>query len=163
MSTYQFESRNDELLLLSFFFFFLKVTSKKDQQQYWMRADEPYRFVTVNEFVEAFQSFHIGQKLKENLSVPFDKTTSHPAALTTRKYGTSTKEILTTCARRELLLMKRNSFVYSFKVLQVGKYIYYLILFISSWLKRWSYCFPSDYSDVIGMYDGLFPDNHAPA
>lgn len=128
-----------------------------------MRADEPYRFVTVNEFVEAFQSFHIGQKLKENLSVPFDKTTSHPAALTTRKYGTSTKEILTTCARRELLLMKRNSFVYSFKVLQVGKYIYYLILFISSWLMRWSYCFPSDYSDVIGMHDGLFPDNHAPA
>ncbi|KAL2489953.1 ABC transporter G family member 40 [Forsythia ovata] len=36
--------------------FLQEVTSKKDQQQYWTRRDEPYRFVTVGEFAEAFQS-----------------------------------------------------------------------------------------------------------
>ncbi|KAI3455373.1 hypothetical protein Pfo_012036 [Paulownia fortunei] len=99
--------------------FLQEVTSKKDQQQYWMRVDEPYRFVTVSEFVEAFQSFHVGQTLKGNLASPFDKSKSHPAALTTRKYRTRTKDLLKACSSREMLLMKRNSFVYFFKILQV--------------------------------------------
>ncbi|EYU21591.1 hypothetical protein MIMGU_mgv1a0002271mg, partial [Erythranthe guttata] len=99
--------------------FLQEVTSKKDQQQYWMRINEPYRFVTVSEFVEAFKSFHIGRSLNENLASPFDKTKSHPAALTTRKYGTTTKELLRICSIREILLMKRNSFVYIFKILQM--------------------------------------------
>ncbi|KAL7099781.1 hypothetical protein ACP275_09G107200 [Erythranthe tilingii] len=99
--------------------FLQEVTSMKDQQQYWMRINEPYRFVTVSEFVEAFKSFHIGRRLNENLASPFDKTKSHPAALTTRKYGTTTKELLRICSIREILLMKRNSFVYIFKILQM--------------------------------------------
>ncbi|KAK9266288.1 hypothetical protein L1049_001810 [Liquidambar formosana] len=37
--------------------FLQEVTSRKDQGQYWVRKDEPYRFVTVKEFAEAFQSF----------------------------------------------------------------------------------------------------------
>ena len=32
------------------------------------------------------QSFHIGQKLSDELVVPFDKTKGHPTALTTKKY-----------------------------------------------------------------------------
>nr|GFA98364.1 pleiotropic drug resistance protein 1-like [Tanacetum cinerariifolium] len=36
------------------------VTSKKDKQQYWMRRDDPYRFVTAEEFAKAYQSFHVG-------------------------------------------------------------------------------------------------------
>ena len=32
------------------------------------------------------QSFHIGQKLSNELVVPFDKTKGHPTALTTKKY-----------------------------------------------------------------------------
>ncbi|KAL8458116.1 hypothetical protein ACS0TY_035847 [Phlomoides rotata] len=98
--------------------FLQEVTSKKDQQQYWMRIDEPYRFMSVHEFVEAFQSFHVGRRLAEDLASPFDKTRSHPAALTTRKYGMTTKELLKACCSRELLLMKRNSFVYLFKIAQ---------------------------------------------
>lgn len=95
------------------------MTSKKDQQQYWAR-DEPYRFITVGELAEAFKSFHIGLRVKESLATPFDKSKSHPAALTKRKYGTTTKELLKACTRREILLMKRNSFVYVFKVMQVS-------------------------------------------
>ncbi|XP_044485865.1 pleiotropic drug resistance protein 1-like [Mangifera indica] len=99
--------------------FLQEVTSKKDQQQYWARGDEPYRFITVKEFADAFQSFHVGRKIGDELGVPFDKRKSHPAALTTEKYGVSKKELWKANVSRELLLMKRNSFVYKFKLMQL--------------------------------------------
>ncbi|KAE8718418.1 Pleiotropic drug resistance protein 1 [Hibiscus syriacus] len=99
--------------------FLQEVTSRKDQKQYWVRKDQPYRFVTANEFSEAFRSFHVGKKLRDELDVPFDKTKSHPAALTTTKYGVGKKELLKACISREYLLMKRNSFVYLFKSIHV--------------------------------------------
>ncbi|XP_076922113.1 pleiotropic drug resistance protein 1-like [Bidens hawaiensis] len=99
--------------------FLQEVTSKKDQEQYWKRRDEPYRFVTSKEFAEAFQSFHVGRKLAHDVATPFDKSKSHPAALTTEKYGLDGKEILKACTDREILLMKRNSFVYFFKLFQL--------------------------------------------
>ncbi|KAF5726223.1 pleiotropic drug resistance protein 1-like isoform X2 [Tripterygium wilfordii] len=99
--------------------FLQEVTSRKDQEQYWMRRDEPYGFVTVKDFAEAFQSFHVGRRLGDELSVPFDKSKGHPAALTTNKYGVSKKELLKICLSREFLLMKRNSFFYIFKLSQL--------------------------------------------
>ncbi|KAK2651448.1 hypothetical protein Ddye_011304 [Dipteronia dyeriana] len=99
--------------------FLQEVTSRKDQQQYWARRNEQYRFVTVNEFAEAFQSFHVGRKLGDELGTPFDKKKSHPAALTTKNYGVGKKELLKACISREFLLMKRNSFVYIFKLTQL--------------------------------------------
>ncbi|XP_057969760.1 pleiotropic drug resistance protein 1-like [Malania oleifera] len=99
--------------------FLQEVTSKKDQKQYWTRKDEPYRFVTSKEFAEAFQSFHVGKAVADELATPFDRTKNHPAALTTTKYGVKTEELLKACASRELLLMKRNSFVYIFKLSQL--------------------------------------------
>lgn len=98
----------------------LQVTSKEDQQQYWTSKDEPYRFITVKEFSDAFQSFHVGRKLADELGTPFDKRKSHPAALTTKPYGVNKKELLKACISREYLLMKRNSFFYYFKLGQVG-------------------------------------------
>lgn len=99
--------------------FLQEVTSRKDQEQYWVRRDEPYGFVTVKEFAEAFQSFHIGRKLGDELAVPFDRSKSHPAALTTSQYGLSKKELFKACLARETLLMKRNKFVYIFKNIQL--------------------------------------------
>ncbi|KAH7846555.1 hypothetical protein Vadar_015347 [Vaccinium darrowii] len=99
--------------------FLQEVTSRKDQEQYWARRDEPYGFVSVKEFAEAFQSFHVGRKLDDELSIPFDKAKSHPAALTTNKYGVSKKQLLKALISREYLLMKRNSFVYIFKMTQL--------------------------------------------
>lgn len=96
------------------------MTSRKDQWQYWARKDELYSFVTVEGFVKGFQSFHIGQKLGDELANPFDKSKCHRAALITKKYGTSKKELLRACFSREFLLMKRNSFVYIFKATQVS-------------------------------------------
>ncbi|KAM0933390.1 putative ABC-type sulfate transporter [Dioscorea sansibarensis] len=99
--------------------FLQEVTSRKDQHQYWSRRDEPYAYVSVNEFSDAFQSFHVGRKLGEELSTPFDRSRNHPAALTTSRYGISKKELLKTNIEREWLLMKRNSFVYIFKIVQL--------------------------------------------
>ncbi|ONK80704.1 uncharacterized protein A4U43_C01F20830 [Asparagus officinalis] len=99
--------------------YILKVTSRKDQQQYWARRDEPYRFIPVKEFADAFQSFHVGRRLAEELSTPFDKSKNHPAALTTSRFGTGKREIFKACLSREFLLMKRNSFVYIFKLFQL--------------------------------------------
>ncbi|KAB5564919.1 hypothetical protein DKX38_004973 [Salix brachista] len=99
--------------------FLQEITSRKDQQQYWMHKDEPYSFVTVEEFVEAFQSFHVGCRIGDALSTPFEKSQSHPAALKTRKYGIGKMELFKACFSREWLLMKRNSFVYFFKLTQL--------------------------------------------
>ncbi|KAJ8640587.1 hypothetical protein MRB53_017281 [Persea americana] len=100
--------------------FLQEVTSRKDQRHYWMHRDQPYRYVPVKELAEAFQSFHIGQRLGDELATPFDKKNSHPAALTTAKYGASKKDLLKASIDRELLLMKRNSFVYFFKMFQLS-------------------------------------------
>ncbi|XP_075663586.1 pleiotropic drug resistance protein 1-like isoform X2 [Castanea sativa] len=99
--------------------FLQEVTSRKDQEQYWACKDEPYSFVTVQEFAEAFQSFHVGRSIGDEVSVPYDKSKSHPAALTTNKYGVNKKELLKANFSREYLLMKRNSFVYIFKLTQL--------------------------------------------
>ncbi|PRQ25661.1 putative monosaccharide-transporting ATPase [Rosa chinensis] len=98
--------------------FLQEVTSKKDQEQYWGSRDEPYRFITVQEFSEAFQSFHVGGTITNELATPFDKTKSHPAALSTNTYGVKKAELVKACLSREFLLMKRNSFVYLFKLTQ---------------------------------------------
>ncbi|KAM4100328.1 hypothetical protein ACB094_05G059900 [Castanea mollissima] len=91
------------------------------QEQYWAQKDEPYNFVTIKDFTEAFQSFHVGQKLKDGLVAQFDRAKRHPVALTTRKYGVKKAELLKACLSREFLLMKRNSFVYIFKFIQIVK------------------------------------------
>ncbi|XWS16999.1 hypothetical protein CRYUN_Cryun33cG0029900 [Craigia yunnanensis] len=99
--------------------FLQEVTSVKDQEQYWENKEQPYNFVTAADFAEAFQSFHIGRKLGDDLATPYDKSKSHPAALTKRNYGVNKKELLKACMSREYLLMKRNLFVYVFKMIQL--------------------------------------------
>eukprot|EP00257_Ricinus_communis_P023764 XP_015583834.1 pleiotropic drug resistance protein 2 isoform X1 [Ricinus communis] len=99
--------------------FLQEVTSKKDQEQYWYKKDQPYSFISVPDFVQGFSSFHIGQQLASDLSVPYNKSRAHPAALVMDKYGISNWELFKACFSREWLLMKRNSFVYIFKTVQI--------------------------------------------
>ncbi|KAE8792534.1 ABC transporter G family member 48 [Hordeum vulgare] len=99
--------------------FLQEVTSKKDQQQYWYLDQEQYRYVPVLEFAEHFKPFHVGQQMLEELQIPFEKSKTHPAALTTSKYGQSSWESFKAVMSREQLLMKRNSFIYIFKVSQL--------------------------------------------
>nr|GMC68650.1 ABC transporter G family member 32 isoform X2 [Ipomoea batatas] len=95
------------------------VVSKKDQQQYWNVADRPFRYTPVAKFAEAFRSYRIGKSLSEELGIPFDRRYNHPAALSTSKYGVSRRELLRTSFDWQLLLMKRNSFIYVFKFIQL--------------------------------------------
>ncbi|ESW34862.1 hypothetical protein PHAVU_001G187800 [Phaseolus vulgaris] len=99
--------------------FLQEVTSKNDQQQYWCRRDEPYRYVSVPQFAEAFHSFHIGEKVAAELKVPYDKNQTHRAALVKDKYGISSWELLKACFSREWLLMKRDKFVYVYRIIQL--------------------------------------------
>ena len=73
----------------------LQVTSKKDQKQYWARREQPYRFVTVKEFAEGFQTYEVGRRIGQELSTPFDKTKNHPAALSTTHYGVGKMALVT--------------------------------------------------------------------
>lgn len=98
----------------------MQVTSKKDQKQYYVKSDHPYRFVTAKEFAEAFKSFHVGQKMLAEIATPFDRSKGHPAALTVKKFGTESGELVKALTEREILLIKRNSFVYLFKIGQVS-------------------------------------------
>ncbi|XP_051134658.1 pleiotropic drug resistance protein 2-like [Andrographis paniculata] len=99
--------------------FLQEVTSKNDQEQYWCRENHPYRYISAPDFAQAFNSFHIGQELAEDLRVPYDKLRAHPAALVKEKYGISNWELFRACFDREWLLMKRSSFIYIFKTTQI--------------------------------------------
>ncbi|TVU03324.1 hypothetical protein EJB05_51147, partial [Eragrostis curvula] len=99
--------------------FLQEVTSRKDQGQYWYRQDRPYRFVPVKKFADAFRTFHVGRSIQNELSEPFDRTRSHPAALATSKFGVDRRELLKATIDRELLLMKRNAFMYIFKAVNL--------------------------------------------
>lgn len=95
------------------------MTSKKDQEQYWADRSKPYRYVTVSEFANRFKNFHVGMRLENELSVPFDRSRGHKAALVFKKYSVPTMELLKACFDKEWLLIKRNSFVYIFKTVQI--------------------------------------------
>ncbi|KAJ7955316.1 Pleiotropic drug resistance transporter [Quillaja saponaria] len=99
--------------------FLQEVMSKKDQGQYWYHTDLPYNYVSVDQFSHTFQASYLGEKLYDDLSQPYDKSQSHKNALSFSKYSLSKWELFKACMRRELLLMKRNSFVYVFKTIQL--------------------------------------------
>ncbi|KAE8705164.1 Pleiotropic drug resistance protein 12 [Hibiscus syriacus] len=99
--------------------FLQEVTSKKDQEQYWADKRKPYRYITVTEFASRFKRFHVGMQLESELAVPFDKSRAHRAALAFQKYSVSKMELLKTCWDKEWLLIKRNSFIYVFKTVQI--------------------------------------------
>ncbi|KAJ3692072.1 hypothetical protein LUZ60_012422 [Juncus effusus] len=99
--------------------FLQEVTSKKDQEQYWGDKSKPYRYISVPEFAQRFKRFHVGMRLENELSVPFDKRRSHRAALVFTKHMVSTVDLLKTSFAKEWLLIKRNSFVYISKAVQI--------------------------------------------
>ncbi|CAM6107413.1 unnamed protein product [Calypogeia fissa] len=100
--------------------FLQEVTSRKDQGQYWVDKSVPYSYVSVQNFVEGFKRFHVGQTLAKELAKPFDKEESHPEALVHGKYGLTKSELLKACFAREIILMKRNLVTYNARLIQVA-------------------------------------------
>lgn len=99
--------------------FLQEVTSRKDQEQYWGDRTRPYRYISVSEFAKRFKRFHVGLRLENELSVPYDRSRSHNASLVFKKYSVPTMELLKANFDKEWLLIKRNSFVYIFKTVQI--------------------------------------------
>ncbi|VAI30388.1 unnamed protein product [Triticum turgidum subsp. durum] len=100
--------------------FLQEVLSKKDQQQYWSRTEEGYNFVTVDQFCDKFKASQSGQNLAAELSKPYDESKGHNNALSFSIYSLSKWDLLKACFARELLLMKRNAFIYIAKTIQLG-------------------------------------------
>ncbi|PWA98469.1 pleiotropic drug resistance protein PDR/CDR [Artemisia annua] len=98
--------------------FLQEVTSVKDQEQYWS-LDEHYEYVSVEKFVEAFQSNFLGSSISRELAVPFDRRRNHPAALAATTYGVKRMELLKISFSWQMLLLKRDSYVYIFKFIQL--------------------------------------------
>ncbi|KAJ6432161.1 hypothetical protein OIU84_019417 [Salix udensis] len=99
--------------------FLQEVISKKDQAQYWCHADLPYHYVSVNQFIEMFKASNLGQKLAEELSKPYEKSRCPNSAVSFSFYSVRKWELFKACMAREVLLMKRNTFVYVFKTAQL--------------------------------------------
>ncbi|GAB2228064.1 hypothetical protein Droror1_Dr00009894 [Drosera rotundifolia] len=99
--------------------FLQEVTSKKDQEQYWADKTRRYRYISVPEFVNRFKRFHVGQSLENELSMPYDRDRSHQASLVYERYTVAYMELLKASFDKEWLLIKRNPFVYVFKVIQI--------------------------------------------
>ncbi|KAL9251841.1 ABC transporter G family member 42-like protein [Drosera capensis] len=99
--------------------FLQEVTSKKDQEQYWAEKSKPYNYVSVSEFARRFKAFHVGNQLDRDIATPYDKDKSHAAALVFSKYAISKKELLMVTFDKEWLMIKRQSFVYVFKSIQL--------------------------------------------
>ncbi|KAK7275991.1 hypothetical protein RIF29_17120 [Crotalaria pallida] len=100
--------------------FLQEVTSKKDQAQYWADPSKPYRFVPVSEIAEAFRNSRFGRYMESVQAQPYDKTKGHPSALAKTEYAVSKWEIFKACFEREVLLIKRHSFLYIFRTCQVA-------------------------------------------
>lgn len=96
------------------------MISWKDQRQYWVNEEQPYHYISVDEFAKAFKSFHVGRAIQRELGTPFNRSKSHPASLTRSKYGTNIKELMKACLSREVILMKRSAHFHILKTIQVS-------------------------------------------
>ncbi|MCD7449972.1 drug-responsive transcription factor pdr3 [Datura stramonium] len=99
--------------------FLQEVTSKKDQAQYWHGTKETYKFVSVDTLSRKFKESPCRKKLNEELSVAYEKSRCHRNSITFRDYSLPKWELFRACMSREFLLMKRNSFIYIFKTVQL--------------------------------------------
>ncbi|VAI16433.1 unnamed protein product [Triticum turgidum subsp. durum] len=100
--------------------FLQEVLSKKDQQQYWSHTEEGYNFVTVDQFCDKFKASQSGQNLAGELLRPYDESKGHKNALSFSIYSLLKWDLVKACFARELLLMKRNAFLYITKTIQLG-------------------------------------------
>lgn len=94
--------------------------------------------MSIDMFARIYKESVHGKKLSEELSVPFDKSNSHKAAISFSVYSLPKWTLFRACMSREFLLMKRNAFVYVFKSAQVSQTIFQL--FLNSSIRTISIC-----------------------
>ncbi|XP_076900742.1 pleiotropic drug resistance protein 3-like isoform X4 [Bidens hawaiensis] len=99
--------------------FLQEVVSRKDQAAYWCRNVQTYNYVSVDTFSTRFKESRLGKVTNEDISKPFVRSESHEKAISFNVYSLSKWSLFRACMAREILLMKRNSFVYIFKSVQL--------------------------------------------
>ncbi|KAL2898951.1 ABC transporter G family member 31 [Bienertia sinuspersici] len=99
--------------------FLQEVTSRKDQEQYWADTSRPYQFISAEQIAEAFRNSRFGNAAKDTLSESYEKSKSHPLALSRTMFALPKWKHFEACFSREFLLMRRNSFLYVFRTVQV--------------------------------------------
>ncbi|KAH6803364.1 pleiotropic drug resistance 9 [Perilla frutescens var. frutescens] len=99
--------------------FLQEVISPKDQEQYWHKSQQTYNYVSIDMFSRKYKESHQGYKLTEELSAPFYKSKNHKNAINFSAYSLEKWALFRACMSREHLLMKRNSFIYIFKSVQL--------------------------------------------
>ncbi|CAI9101370.1 OLC1v1038676C1 [Oldenlandia corymbosa var. corymbosa] len=99
--------------------FLQEVLSRKDQEQYWFDSEETYSYKSINALSRKFHESSHGKTLNRRLSLPFVKSKFYTDAITFTSYSLPKWELFKACLSRELLLMKRNSFIYVFKFVQI--------------------------------------------
>ncbi|KAM7280291.1 hypothetical protein ACFE04_007425 [Oxalis oulophora] len=77
------------------------------------------RGISADQFSQMFRESNLGRQLDEKLSKPYDKSQSDSKSLSFSKHSLGKWQLFKACMAREFLLMKRNSFVYVFKTVQV--------------------------------------------
>ncbi|KAK6157910.1 hypothetical protein DH2020_012158 [Rehmannia glutinosa] len=96
-----------------------QVISRKDQEQYWKNSQQTYSYISVDTFSRKYKESPHGKQFSEELAVPFDKSKSHKNAINFSVYSLRKWALFRACMSRELILMKRNSFIYVFKSVQL--------------------------------------------
>ena len=67
------------------------VSSSNLLQQYWFNAKNPYKFVPVMAFADAFKRYKTGQRNAEALTVPYPAESGHKQALVYKKFALSSE------------------------------------------------------------------------
>ncbi|WOH13107.1 hypothetical protein DCAR_0832616 [Daucus carota subsp. sativus] len=90
-----------------------EVTSRKDQGQYWFKSEIPYRYVTVDEFSEKSEMWHLDGKIWSDNELPrtakdFQCDENLPQKDKNNKYSMTKWQLFKACMDREVLLTRRN-------------------------------------------------------
>ncbi|KAM0900483.1 hypothetical protein ACQ4PT_020616 [Festuca glaucescens] len=98
--------------------FLQEVTSKMDQKQYWIRDENKYQYRTIEKFAESFRSSYLPQLVEDN-HCRSNNTGKGKEIKTSAGRRISTWNTFKACLSREVLLMKRNSPLHIFKIVQI--------------------------------------------
>ncbi|KAK3124032.1 hypothetical protein QOZ80_8AG0639510 [Eleusine coracana subsp. coracana] len=98
--------------------FLQEVTSKMDQKQYWAGDENKYQYHSIEKFSESFRTSYLPQLVGDKLCSP-SNTGKNKEVKVNASRTISRWNIFKACFSREVLLLKRNSPVHIFKIIQI--------------------------------------------
>ncbi|TVU04726.1 hypothetical protein EJB05_47857 [Eragrostis curvula] len=98
--------------------FLQEVTSKMDQKQYWASDENKYLYHSIEKFAESFRTSYLPQLVKDKLCSPSHIEKNKKVTVNDSR-RISRWNIFKACFSREVLLLKRNSPMHIFKIIQI--------------------------------------------